>query len=37
MEDVQDFARQWMWSNHRDRLNMALCGFTPKQRLAVAA
>jgi putative transposase len=33
---VQDFATKWMWSYNHDRPNMALGGFTPKQRLAMA-
>jgi putative transposase len=37
IEEVQDFATQWMWSYNNDRPNMALGGFTPKQRLAMAA
>ncbi|MBM3340212.1 MAG: transposase, partial [Betaproteobacteria bacterium] len=27
----------WMWSYNHDRPNMALGGFTPKQKLAMAA
>ena len=34
---VQDFATRWIWSDKHDRPNRALGGFTPKQRLAVAA
>ncbi len=34
---VQDFATKWVWSYNHDRPNMALGGFTPKQRLAMAA
>ena len=37
LAEVQDFATNWMWSYNHDRPNMALCGFTPKQRLAMAA
>jgi hypothetical protein len=37
MAEVQDFATKWMWSYNHDRPNMALGGFTPKQRLAMAA
>ena len=37
IEEVQDFFTQWMWSYNHDRPNMALCGFTPKQQLAMAA
>jgi transposase InsO family protein len=34
---LQDFATKWMWSYNHDRPTMALGGFTPKQRLAMAA
>ena len=37
IEEVQDFATQWMWPYNHDRPNMALGGFTPKQHLAMAA
>jgi hypothetical protein len=37
MEEVQEFATRWMWSHNNDRPNMALGGFTPKQKLAMAA
>ena len=37
IEEVQDFATQWMWSYNHDRPHMALGGFTPKQHLAMAA
>jgi putative transposase len=37
IEEVQDFATQWMWSYNHDRPHMALGGFTPKQHLAKAA
>jgi len=37
IEEVQDFATQWMWSYNHDRPHMALVGFTPKQHLAKAA
>jgi putative transposase len=37
IEEVQDFATQWIWSYNNDRPNMALGGFTPKQHLARAA
>ena len=36
-EEVQLFATQWMVDYNHDRPNMALGGFTPKQRLAMAA
>ena len=34
--EVQDFATQWLWNYNHERSNMALGGFTPKQRLAMA-
>jgi len=37
LEHVQDYATRWMWSYNHERPNMALGGFTPKQRLAMAA
>jgi len=37
IEEVQDYATQWMYSYNHDRPNMALGGFTPKQHLAMAA
>ena len=37
LAEVQDFATKRMWSNNHDRPNMALGGFTPKQRLTIAA
>lgn len=37
IEEVQDFATQWMYSYNHDRPNMALGGFTPMQHLAMAA
>jgi transposase InsO family protein len=37
LAQVQDFATQWKWSYNHDRPNMALGGFTPKKRLAMAA
>jgi transposase InsO family protein len=30
-------AADWMWTYNHERPNMALGGFTPKQRLAMAA
>lgn len=35
--EVQDFATRWLWNYNHERPNMALGGFTPKQRLAMAA
>lgn len=37
LQEVQMFITQWMWKYNHDRLNMALGGITPKQRLAMAA
>jgi len=37
LEEVQEFATRWMWSYNNDRPNMALGGFTQKQKLAMAA
>ncbi|WP_142051284.1 IS3 family transposase [Achromobacter sp. SLBN-14] len=37
LDHVQRIATQWMWSYNHERPNMALGGFTPKQRLAMAA
>jgi putative transposase len=37
LEVVQEFATRWMWSYNNARPNMALGGFTPKQKLAMAA
>ena len=37
LEEVQEFATNWMWSYNHERPNMALGGFTPKQRMAMAA
>jgi putative transposase len=37
LDEVRDFATKWIWHYNHDRPNMALGGFTPKQRLAMAA
>ena len=37
LDEVRDFATQWVWHYNHDRPNMALGGFTPKQRLAMTA
>ena len=37
LDEVRDFATQWAWFYNNERPNMALGGFTPKQRLAMAA
>lgn len=36
LEHVRDHATRWRWSYNHERPNMALGGFTPKQRLAMA-
>ena len=33
IEEVQEFANQWMWTNNNVRPNMVLCGNTPKQKI----
>ena len=37
LDEVRDFATKWVWYYNYERPNMALGGFTPKQRLAMAA
>jgi putative transposase len=37
LDEVRLFATDWMYQYNHDRPNMALGGFTPKQRLAMAA
>jgi putative transposase len=37
LDHVQQLATDWMWTYNYDRPNMALDGFTPKQRPAMAA
>ena len=37
LEEVRLFATNWMFEYNHNRPNMALGGFTPKQRLAMAA
>ena len=34
--EVQDYATKWLWHYNHQRPNMALGGFTPKQKLAMA-
>jgi len=36
LEQVQDFATQWLWTYNHERPNMAIGGITPKQKLAMA-
>lgn len=35
--ELQAFATNWLWVYNHERPNMALGGYTPKQRLAQAA
>lgn len=37
LEEVQEYATRWLWTYNHERPNMALGGFTPKQKLAMAA
>lgn len=37
IQEVQDFATQWLWHYNHERQNMALGGITPKQKLALVA
>jgi len=37
INEVQEFATQWMYKYNHQRPNMALDGITPKQRLAMVA
>ena len=34
IEEVQNYATEWMWSYNHERPNMALDGITPKQKSA---
>ena len=37
LDEVRDFATDWIWKYNHERPNMALGGITPMQRLAMAA
>jgi putative transposase len=37
VDEVQEFATKWLWTDNHKRENMALGGITPKQKLALAA
>jgi putative transposase len=37
IDEAQQFATSRLWLHNQERPNMALGGFTPKQRLAIAA
>ncbi len=36
IQEAQDLATQWLWSYNNERLNMAIGGITPIQKLALA-
>ena len=37
IDEVQDYATKWLWTYNHERPNMALGGYTPKQRFAQIA
>jgi len=37
LDEVRDFATDWIWKYNHERPNMALGDITPMQRLAMAA
>jgi putative transposase len=37
LEEVQDYATDWLWTYNHERPNMAIGGITPKQKLALVA
>jgi len=37
LDEVREFATDWIWKYNHERPNMALGGITPMQRLAMAA
>jgi putative transposase len=37
IDEVQEAATRWLWTYNNERPNMALGGFTPTQKLAMAA
>ncbi|MEH8169947.1 integrase core domain-containing protein, partial [Aeromonas veronii] len=37
LNELQEFATNWLWVYNHERPNMALGGYTPKQRLVQAA
>lgn len=37
LDEIQEFATDGLWECNSDRLNMALGGITPKQKIALAA
>ncbi len=37
LEEVQDFATEWLWGYNHDRPNMGIGGMTPARKLNMAA
>ncbi len=37
IEEAQDQATQWLWTDNNDRPNMAISGITPARKLKTAA
>jgi putative transposase len=37
LQEIQEFATNWLWTYNHNRPNMTLGGITPKQKLALAA
>jgi len=37
LDELPDFATQWLWTYNQERSNMTLEAITPKQKLALAA
>jgi putative transposase len=37
LQEIQDFATNWLWAYIHERPNMALGDITPKQKLTLAA
>jgi putative transposase len=37
IEEAQDHATQWLWTDNNDRPNMGIGGITPAMKLKMAA
>jgi len=37
LDEIQDFATRWLWTDNHDRPRMAIGDITPIQKLALAA
>lgn len=37
IEEVQQIATEWLWTYNNERPNMGIGGFTPTQKLKMAA